>query len=271
MSAADADKSASSASALAGGELHEEWSARYRVDENEPIFEQAFDRIVAAFDAPAGATILDAGCGTANHSIRLARRGFEVQGVDFSEHALEEAHRNVAREGLSDRVRLTRGDMLALPFADAEFRYALCWGVLLHVPEIERAIAELSRVVAPGGKLAVSDTNVRSLQTLALRAVRALRRSDDDIKVTPAGVEKWRATSEGELVTRQTDVGWLIRQFNAEGWALRERWAGQLTDVYTRIGSAPVRRAIHRANGIWFTRVRSAKPAVGNILVFERS
>ena len=272
MTTSKRGKSASSASALAGPEIHEEWSARYRIDENEAVFEGAFDRIVEAFGPPPGARVLDAGCGTGSQSVRLARRGFTVEGVDFSEHAVEQARANVSDEGLAGEIRLRQADLLALPFADAEFQYALCWGVLLHVPDVDRAVAELARVIGPGGKLAVSETNMRSIQTLALRTVRRImRRSGQDIRVAPAGIEKWRQTASGELVTRQSDVRWLIRRFAAEGLTLRSRWAGQFTDVYTRVDSPPLRRAIHRFDEFWFARVRRAGPAVGNILVFERS
>jgi ubiquinone/menaquinone biosynthesis C-methylase UbiE len=262
----------SSASALAVPEIHEEWSARYRVDENEALFDAAFDRILDLFGAPAGATILDAGCGTGSHTARLARRGFSVQAIDFSDHALEHARRNLQGQGFDDRVAFRQADLLDLPFPDGEFEYAVCWGVLLHVPDVERAVTELARVIAPGGMLAISETNLRSAQTLALRAARtALRRSGDQIKSRPSGLEKWRTTSSGELVTRQTDVRWLIRTLEAEGLTLRSRTAGQLTDVYTRLGSATLRRAVHRLDELWFTHVRRAGPAVGNILVFERT
>ncbi len=265
-------KSESSASALAVPELHEEWSAHYRVPENEALFEGGFDRILTTFGAPEGARILDAGCGTGNHTARLARRGFPVQAIDFSEHALEHARANLAEESLDAHVDFRQADLVQLPFADGEFQYAVCWGVLMHVPEVERAVAELARVIGPGGMLAVSEANMRSLQALALRAVRRVRRgSASQVQRRPAGIEKWRTTDSGELVTRQADVRWLIEAFASHGLTLRLRTAGEFTDVYTRIGSALARRAIHRFDQLWFTRVRRAGPAVANILVFERA
>jgi len=272
MSPADSARSAASARALSGAELHDEWSARYRTADNEAAFDAAFDRILGEFDPPAGATILDAGCGTASHTIRLARRGFRVQSIDFSEHALEQARANVSEAGVTDRVEMRQADLLALPFADGQFQYAVCWGVLMHVPDVAGAITELARVLGPGGKLAISENNMRSLQIVALRAVRRVRPgSRRDIRDTAAGIEKWRETDSGELVTRQTDIGWLIRSFEAEGLTLRSRSAGGFTDVYTRVGVPALRRAVHRFNGFWLQRVRRPGPAVGNILVFERT
>lgn len=271
MTETASDKSAASANALAEPELHEEWWARYLVDENEALYEGAFDRILEAFSPPPGARILDAGCGTGIHSARLARRGFTIEGVDFSQHAVGQAQANLAEEGFTDQIRLRQADLLALPFEDGEFQYALCWGVLMHVPEVERAISELARVIGRGGKLAISESNMRSVQTLALRAARRiLRRSGQDIRMTPAGLEKWRKTATGEMVTRQADIPWLIGRFAAEGLTLQARWAGQFTDVYTRVHSRPLRRAIHRFDEVWFTHARRAGPAVGNILIFER-
>ena len=240
--------------------------------ENEALFEGEFDHILATFNAPEGARILDAGCGTGNHTARLARRGYSVQAIDFYEDALEHARANLAEEGLEAKVDLRQADLTQLPFADGEFQYEVCWGVLMHIPEVERAVSELARVVGPGGMLAVSELNMSSIQTLTLRAIRRIRRrSGDQIQRRQSGIEKWRTTGSGKLVTRQASIRWLIESFGREGLRLRSRTAGEFTDVYTRIGSAPVRRAIHRFDELWFTRIRRAGPAVGNILIFERT
>src|SRR5919112_2064790 len=84
---------------------------------------------------------------------RLPRRGFGVRAVDFSESALEMGRAYVEAQGLGDRIELGRESLLELSFPDESFDYALCWGVLMHVPDAERAVAELARVLRPGGML----------------------------------------------------------------------------------------------------------------------
>jgi len=61
---------------LAKLDVHEEWVKHYRTPENEPFFKLAFDYIAGVLDAPRDSIILDAGCGTCQHSVRLAKRGF---------------------------------------------------------------------------------------------------------------------------------------------------------------------------------------------------
>src|SRR5213076_2226800 len=97
--------------------------------------------------------------------------------IDFAAPVLAEARANVARAGLEDRVSLSQGNLLTLPFADSAFRYVLCWGVLMHIPDVAGAIAELARVLAPGGTLIVGEGNMHSPDELALRLLDRLGRT----------------------------------------------------------------------------------------------
>ena len=86
-------------------------------DADLPFLEQAFG-------APRGA-ILDVACGAGRHSIPLARRGYDVTGVDLSATFLDEARRRSDAEELS--IEWRRGDMRELPWRD-RFDGALCFG-----------------------------------------------------------------------------------------------------------------------------------------------
>ena len=97
------------------------------------------------------------------HSIRAARLGARVLGIDVSQTALDEARRRVDLSGVGDRVELRRQDLTRLELASDSFSAVFCWGVVIHVPEIGRALDELARVLAPGGRLALQVTNRRSL------------------------------------------------------------------------------------------------------------
>ena len=92
--------------------------------------------------------LLDAGCGTGNNLLHLARRGRTV-GVDLSEEAL----RFCRRRG----VRAVRGSLLRLPFSDQTFDCVTSFDVLYHrwVTNDAEAVAELARVLRPGGVLLV--------------------------------------------------------------------------------------------------------------------
>ncbi|MBA3242576.1 MAG: class I SAM-dependent methyltransferase, partial [Acidobacteria bacterium] len=149
---------------LAKPEKHRQWESDYRTEENERFYERAFDYLAGVLSPPAGATFLDVGCGKCAHSVRLARRGFRVRAVDFSESALGMAREYVRAEGLDDKIEVGRENILEFSFPDESFDYVLCWGVLMHIPDVERAVSELARVVKPGGFLVVSEGNMSSLE-----------------------------------------------------------------------------------------------------------
>ena len=251
--------------------VHRQWEATYRTSENEQFFEEAFDEVTRLLGAPSGALCLDAGCGVGSHSVRLAARGFSVVGVDFSESALEAAGENLRAHGLSDRVRLQREDLLRLSFPDAAFDYVLCWGVLMHVPDVERAIDQLARVVRPGGTLVVSEANTKSLHCRLLEGLNLVRRRKPDLRRAAAGMEYQIATPSGVLLIRHANIGWLVDQFERRGFTLRRRIPGQFTELYARTSSPLAQRLIHGLNRFWFRMVKRPGPAFGNILVLEKA
>jgi 2-polyprenyl-3-methyl-5-hydroxy-6-metoxy-1,4-benzoquinol methylase len=265
------DKSREVEHALAGRAVHDKWESAYRTVENEAFFERAFEYIVEAVHAGRDAEFLDAGCGIAAHSIRLARRGFRVQAVDFSESVLKLAKANVLQQRLEDRINIRRDNLLALSFKDASFDYVLCWGVLMHVPDVKRAVSELSRVLRPGGILILSEGNMHSLQAIALRMLRrATTRRKTEVVRTEAGVEYWAQTPTGRVLTREANVSWLIERFRNHRMVLRRQMAGQFTEIYTRVSSPLLRRAIHSFNAFYFRYVKIPHVALGNILIFQK-
>jgi ubiquinone/menaquinone biosynthesis C-methylase UbiE len=256
---------------LARPEVHQKWEGGYRTEENERFYEGAFDYILEVLKPPPGATILDVGCGPCAHSARLARRGFRVHAVDFSESALRMAEEYVRERSLQDKIKLGRESLLGLSFPDESFDYVLCWGVLMHIPEVGRAVAELARVVKPGGTLVVSEANQSSLEAVGVRGLkRALKRERAEVKETEAGVEYWKVSGDDALVTRQANIEWLVRSFGERGLRLTKRVAGQFSEAYTLVSAAPLRKLIHGFNKFWFRHVKLPGLAFGNILFLRK-
>jgi ubiquinone/menaquinone biosynthesis C-methylase UbiE len=257
--------------------IHEQWESDYLNPDLESFYDQAMVRVVQLLGARPGATILDGGCGYAFHAARLAQQGLKVTGVDFSAAALKQARAFVNQRGLGDRIELREGDLLNLPFPDNHFDYVSSWGVLMHIPEVEKALAELVRVCKPGGGIALMENNVHSLHVRlwepGLRLVKTLlRRRNPEIRRSPRGKEEWyQDGSAGGLLVRKVDVSWLEAQMRGLGAELRDRHAGQLTEIYTSLPWLPAKRAIYALNRLWFQRVRRPGPAMGNILVFEKA
>jgi demethylmenaquinone methyltransferase / 2-methoxy-6-polyprenyl-1,4-benzoquinol methylase len=93
--------------------------------------------------------VLDACCGTGDLALAAARAGGRVTGLDFSDPMLERARRK------GPELDWVRGDLLELPFADASFDAATVGFGVRNVESLERALAELRRVLRPGGRLAI--------------------------------------------------------------------------------------------------------------------
>jgi ubiquinone/menaquinone biosynthesis C-methylase UbiE len=103
--------------------------------------------------------VLDVGTGTAQIPVELCRQhaAARVTGVDLAEHMLRVGRDNVRRAGLGDRIRLERWDAKHLPCADGSFGAVLSNSIVHHIPEPGVVLAEMVRVLAPGGTLFVRD------------------------------------------------------------------------------------------------------------------
>jgi 2-polyprenyl-3-methyl-5-hydroxy-6-metoxy-1,4-benzoquinol methylase len=253
-------------------EVHDQWIGHFRSQENEPFYDLAFDYIARAFGSDRDRPVFDAGCGTGKKSIHLAKRGFAVVGLDISESVLQQAREAAAKEGMQAKIEFRLADLTRTDLPAANCQLMICWGVLMHVPDIEAAVAELCRLLAPSGTLVISEGNMWSLQGICLRFLKRLfGRRSTTINNTPAGVETWEDTSTGKFMTREANIPWLISQFERHGLALKTRRAGQFTELYVIVPWKPVRTLIHAINNAWFRWMGwCAAPCFGNLLVFER-
>lgn len=264
------DTTAAQRSTLAQEHVHELWESGFRSPRNERFYELAFENILGKVQPPPGSVFLEVGCGVGFHAMRLARRGFHVKAVDFSEVVLETARENVRAAGLEQLIEVGHEDLTGLSYRDHAFDYVLCWGVLMHVPELERAIGELSRVLAPGGQLIVHEGNAHSPEALAILAAKRMTRRQG-LRRTPAGVEHWKQTAAGPLLTRRANIPWLIAAFERQGLVLRHRLPTQLTELYAKPPWDWTKNRMHALNELWYRRVGISRLAVGNTLIFQRS
>ncbi|SRR5579875_546165 len=114
--------------------------------------------------------VLDVACGTALASEPLSQRGFRITGVDVSERMLEKARARISQ------AEFVRGEAEALPFERGEFDAAIC-AQAIHWMDKGKAVAEMARVVRPGGRVAVwwktlvPEEPIRLLRAAAAEAV----------------------------------------------------------------------------------------------------
>lgn len=110
-----------------------------------------------------GLRVLDFGCGPGTITVGLAGavHPAEVHGIDMEESQIELA-RTAAAAGGHDNAVFHVGDVTSLPFEDNFFDVAHCHAVLMHVPNTDATLAEVKRVLKPGGIIASRETVVAS-------------------------------------------------------------------------------------------------------------
>ena len=111
--------------------------------------DQRWRRLTVRLAVSEGDRVLDACCGTGDLAILAAKSGATVVGLDFSARMLERARRK------SSAVEWIQGDLLELPFEDASFDAATVGFGVRNVADLERALAELRRVLRPGGRVGI--------------------------------------------------------------------------------------------------------------------
>jgi SAM-dependent methyltransferase len=111
--------------------------------------------ILELVGSPAGLRILDVGCGDGVLAAPLARGGALVTGVDTDPHMLAAGRARAQRAGLA--AEFVEGDIRALPFTDATFDVVITVTVLCFVPDAERAVCEMVRVLKPEGRMVVGE------------------------------------------------------------------------------------------------------------------
>lgn len=271
----DAERPSQSKHRLSRSDIHEEWERNYLGPELDRYYDAAFARIVAELKDSTGKTVLDLGCGYCFHTVRLARGDLAITAADFSEPALARARDTLRQAGVEGRVELRQADATQLPFADRSFDNVVMWGVLMHIPEAKKALAEMARVLKPGGKLVLAENNVRSLEIMFLEPLvnvvkRIVGRKAHERKKAELGIEEWQAAETGGLLVRKTDMRALERTCRALGLRLEKRFAGQFTEIYTRMPTAVLKRAVHAFNRFYFRHVGRPGLSLSNIVVFRK-
>ena len=120
----------------------------------DDLFGDRFHLAALAAFAEGAWTVGDLGCGTGTVSAALAPFVTRIVAVDSSAAMVQAAKKRL--QGF-DNVDLRRGELESLPIDDARLDAATLMLVLHHVPEPERALAEVSRVLKPGGRVVLVD------------------------------------------------------------------------------------------------------------------
>lgn len=181
--------------------------------------------VVEAIAAANPRRMLEVGGGEGELAERLIRElGVELVGIDQSDGMVAEQR----AKGIDARV----GDVQQLPFADGEFDAALAAWMLYHVTDLDRGLAELARVLRPGGVLIAATNAVEHLQELWDLAERASR----------IGQFTFRSDNGEEVLRRHFAE---VERRDARGWvdmddATVRRFAGSWTALAPLVRLPPL-------------------------------
>ena len=123
-------------------------------------------RFVIDAAEPLTPPVLDVGTGKGFSAVEIARRGVAVTSVDLSVEELRFAHLNAMAEGVESRLELHVTDAARLPFEDGHFNLVTMVNLLHHLEDYRGILAEISRVLASGGRLVLADFTAEGFEIL---------------------------------------------------------------------------------------------------------
>jgi len=115
----------------------------------------------ARFEDGRGKRVLEIGVGAGTDFVNWVRNGAVATGIDLTEQGVSLARERLALEGLS--AELVVADAERLPFDDQTFDIVYSYGVLHHSPDTAKAVAEVHRVLKPGGQARIMIYHLRSV------------------------------------------------------------------------------------------------------------
>ena len=201
--------------------------------------DQLTQRFVEAIGADANGVVLDVACGPGIVSAALAARAREVVALDITPEMLNKARQRCAEAGLHN-VTFREGSATELPFADDSFDAVVTRLSVHHFPEPRLVLAEMFRVLRPGGTLVLADiVGSENPDEAALHNAIEVLRDPSHVRMLPASELVSLVTAGGFAIAEQTTWD-QSREF--------EEWAAIVDDSRRIAPLRPIARALAAAH-----------------------
>ena len=251
-------------------DLHRKWESVYRQNPIQDIFnDKIMDRILKYISPEPNALILDAGCGAAYHSVGMVKRGYQCVGVDISENVLKEGSEIILKHGFKSKMSFVCQDLEDLSFKDEVFDVVYCRGVLMHIPDWEKALYNLCRVLRPNGKIVIVESNCNSFEALMVLLVRKITKRKSKLIKSKEGLEFWSERNGAPFLVRTANIKYLINQLKNQQINDIKRFSTEFWDI-NRFPPGKVRNMVIRYNKLCFSLRLPPYFSSGNGIIGEK-
>lgn len=255
-------------------ETYSTWDEDYYAACFDKFYDAVIDLVIKKCRASKTDRWLDAGCGPGVHTIRFLKRGYKCESIDFSQTAIAEAKLRVNAAGYEGGAEFFTEDLTRLSYPDNAFSQIFCWGVITHIPEPQRAISELSRILKPGGWLAISTVNAKSFDRFLLEQFAYKLKKPKTLKrlgTTDMGRFAIFEEKGRELFVQGLFMDKVKEAFEANGAFVSSCIGTQPTELYTLVRSGTVNSIISWLNVFWLKYVRIPHLCADHLYFVQKS
>lgn len=229
--------------------------------DTEYVFQRMTDETLKAAQSETHQRVLDVGCGRGIDAASLAQKGGGLFGCEPSRVMLRKAKKWLRDSGV--KVPLVSSLAEGLPFMNGAFTRVVCKGAIDHFSNPQRAVSEMCRVTAPGGKVVISVANFESLSCFLSRSLNKLSRRFFGKEISPPHI--WEVPADHTFKFDYLSIIVLAQQFlwveSIKGVSLLwgfPRWSKGLKKI-----PRPMALILLR----WLDKIASCNPVWSDVLI----